>query len=98
MKTENLIPVKDLISHLQIELSFIHTLSDSGLIELIVIEQTPYVPIEQITDLEKMIRLHYDLDINIEGIEVISHLLQRISNLDEELRIYKNKASLFERE
>ena len=43
-----------------------------------------------------MIRLHYELDINIEGIDAISHLLQRVDQLQDELRIMKNRLSRYE--
>jgi hypothetical protein len=43
-------------------------------------------------------RMHYDLDINMEGIDVISHLLKRIHNLQDELRITQNKLRLYENE
>jgi hypothetical protein len=38
-----------------------------------------------------MVHLHYDLDINIEGIEAISHLLDRVDNLQRELITLKNR-------
>jgi len=51
---------------------------------------------EEIQTIEKMIRLHYDLEINLEGIEAISHLLKRVDGLQEELTSLKNRLSLYE--
>jgi hypothetical protein len=37
------------------------------------------------------VRLHYDLDINIEGIETINHLLEKIEEMQREIAHLKNK-------
>jgi len=84
--------------HHKIEMSFIHSLNESGLIQITTVERTQYISREQLSDLEKMIRLHYELDINIEGIESIAHLLQRVENLHEELTVLKNRLKLYENE
>jgi hypothetical protein len=46
--------------------------------------------------LEKMVRLHHDLDINIAGIEAIAHLLERLEYLQDEMRTLKNRLRLYE--
>jgi len=43
-----------------------------------------------------MLRLHYDLNINLEGIDAVTSLLKQISNLQQELLAVKNKLSLYE--
>ena len=48
------------------------------------------------SNLEKFIRLYYELDINLEGIETITHLLQRINSLQDEIIILKNRLRLYE--
>jgi phenylalanine-4-hydroxylase len=91
MKNEDLISVEEFCTHYKVESSFIHSLEAYGLIKITAIEQTHYLIKDQIRDLEKIIRMHYELDINIEGIEAISHLLQRIETLQEELTALKNR-------
>lgn len=91
MKKNNLIPVEQLCSHYNIEISFISSLSQYGLIELTRMEEVTYVHPDQIKDIEKMMRLHFDLDINIEGIDAIYHLLQRVDQLHNELKSVKNQ-------
>ena len=98
MASENLIPVKEFCTIHQIEFSFISSLNEFGLIEVTILEEVPYIHHEQISTLEKMMRLHYDLDINLEGIEAISHLLSRVENMHEELITLKNKLRLYENE
>ncbi|MBK6338750.1 MAG: hypothetical protein IPN93_15995 [Bacteroidetes bacterium] len=43
-----------------------------------------------------MIRIHYELNINLEGIDAIFHLLNRIENLELELLTVKNKLQAFD--
>jgi hypothetical protein len=46
--------------------------------------------------IEKLLRLHIDLSINIEGLDVILQLLEKVENLEEELKEAKNKLKSFE--
>lgn len=98
MENEHLIQIEQFCVHYNIEYSFIKSLTEFGLLEITTIEDTHYLPKEYIGNLEKMIRLHYDLDINIEGIEAISHLLQRVDHLQAELTLLKNRLRQYEQE
>ncbi len=98
METNNLILIEQLCTHHNIEFSFIDTLQEFGLIDIIIIEDNKYLANEKIKDVEKMMRLHFELDINMEGIDAISNLLQQIDNLQQELISTKNKLRLYERD
>lgn len=98
MGTENLIPVDQVCMYHDVEISFVDALHAFGLIELVVVENNRYLSNEQLKDLEKMMRLHYELNINLEGIDAVSNLLQRIAYLEQELLAAKNKLKLFERD
>lgn len=98
METRDLILIEHFCNNHEIEFSFIDSLQEFGLIEVIVHEDNKYLHQEQLKDVEKMMRMHYELDINMEGIDVISHLLKRIHHLQDELRITQNKLRLFEGE
>ena len=80
MQTENLIAVNEFCVNHNIEISFISSLQQTGLIEITTIEETGFIDADQLQQLEKFIRLYYELDINLEGIETINHLLQRINS------------------
>lgn len=95
METNHLILVKEFCIHHKIELSFIDGLHDLGLIEVVSRDDRKYLDQNQLKEVEKLMRLHYDLEINMEGIDVVSHLLKRISNLEHELRQAQNKLRLF---
>ncbi len=98
MENETLIPADQICIHYHIEFSFINALEEYGLIETTRKEETVYLYNNQIKHLEKLIRLHHELDINLEGIDAIQHLLQKVDLLQEELTIVKNRLKLFEDE
>ena len=79
MQTEYLIAVDEFCANHNIEISFISSLQQTGLIEITTIKETGFIDAEQLQQLEKIVRLYYELDINLEGIETITHLLQRIN-------------------
>jgi len=96
MQTEYLIAIDEFCVKHDIEVSFINSLQETGLIEITTIDEAGFIQVEQIRQLEKFICFHYDMDINIEGIETISHLLQRVNELQEEIVALKNKVGLYE--
>lgn len=96
MASEDLILVRHLCVSHDIEISFVETLQDYGLIEITVIEQEPYISREKLSDLEKMIRLHYELDVNMAGIDIISELLHKIDALQKEQKLLRNRLGLYE--
>ena len=96
MEAENLIPIQEIITYHRIEYSFIHSLDELGLIRIVRVNDEVYLETEQMSKLEKMIRFHEELGINVEGIETITQLLKRIDRLNEELITLKNRLSLYE--
>ena len=91
MSTKNLILLNNLCTHYNIEISFFNSLNEFGLVEIISVEEVQYIHLNKITDLEKMIRIHQELNVNIEGIDVVLNLLEKIEELQNELIITKNK-------
>jgi len=96
MQTENLIAADDFCASHQIEFSFIQSLNKFELIEITTVEEKRFIPEGQLQKLEKLVRLHYDLDINLEGIDVITHLLERMKALQDENIALKNKLRVYE--
>ena len=94
MEKEDLIPTEDFCIYHNIEYSFIASLEDSGLIKVTSVEKSTYIPLDELQKLEKFVRLHYDLDINIEGIETISYLLEKIEGMQKEILQLKNLGEL----
>lgn len=96
MKKGNMIPADEFCSCHNIEISFLSSLQDAGLIEITTIKETGYIPENQLNELEKIVRLYYELDINLEGIETINHLLKRINDMHDEITLLKNRLRLYE--
>ncbi|PRZ27817.1 chaperone modulator CbpM [Flavobacterium granuli] len=96
MNTENFIPLSTLSIHYKVELTFFDNLNEIGLIEIQTINQTQYVHQDSIYEIEKIIRLHQELDVNIEGIDVVFNLLQKIDALQTELLLVRNRLQLYE--
>jgi hypothetical protein len=96
MSETNLIPALTLCSHYNIQISFVDSLNQMGLINIEIIEQTQYIHQDQISDLEKIIRLHDELNVNLEGIDVVFNLLKKERALQNELIALKNRLRLYE--
>lgn len=80
----------------EVEQSFIDALSDSGLVILIVESGEKYIDADQLGTLEKLVRLHHDLNINQEGVEAIAHLLGKIEVMQHEILALKNRLYFYE--
>ena len=95
-QTENLINANQFCIYHNVEISFIHSLHQSGLIEIVVVKEIVFIPAEQLEHVEKLARLHYDLDINLEGIETIAYLLEKVTRMQNEMTAVKNKLRVYE--
>ena len=98
MQSEELIPAEEFCIHHHIDISFIYSLKDSGLIELTSREEKIFVPLSELSRLEKMVRLYYEMDINLEGIETISYLLERMNSMQQTILQLSNRLERYESE
>ena len=96
MPTEHLIPTDIFCTYHNIEFSFIRNLEEFGLLEITTVGEISYIPEDQLENAERILRLHSDLEINVEGIDTITHLLQRIKKMEAEITLLKNKLRLYE--
>ncbi|AUC85050.1 MerR family transcriptional regulator [Polaribacter sp. ALD11] len=91
-----LIPTQTICTHYNIEISFVDTLNQMGLIQIEIIEQEQFIHQEQIGNLEKIIRLYNELHVNLEGIDVVLNLLNKEKELKNEVISLKNRLRLYE--
>ena len=96
MQTEYLIAIEEFCTNHGIEISFISSLQQNGLIKITTIKESGFIDSEQLQKLEKIVRFYYEFDINLEGIETIMHLLQRINALQGEIIALRNRLRLYE--
>ena len=98
MQSNYLVAIDEFCTNHKIESSFISSLQQNGLIGITTIRETGFVDRDQLRQLEKIVRLYYELDINLEGIETINYLLDRITSLQDEITLLRNRLSLYEPE
>jgi hypothetical protein len=95
MENENLVLITKFCTHYEVEPSFISSLNELGIISLLEVHEEHYLSVDEITAVEKMARLHYDLGINLEGIHAITSLLKQITTLQDALMVAKRKVETF---
>lgn len=84
MTTPERISLNDFVQLYNIEIQFIDKLTHYGLLTIENEGNISYITYEQIPVVERYMRWHYDMDINMEGIEVIDRLLEEIRELKKE--------------
>lgn len=96
MQTEQLIQVDTFCVWHNVEFSFINMLHEYGLIEITTKEDKAFITESGLKQVEKLIRLHNDLHINLEGVEVITYLLDQLEQQQEEIRQLQNRLRFYE--
>lgn len=95
-RIDDLIAIDEFCVNHNVEISFLNLLQQNGLIEISTIESNYFVDKEQLPQLEKFVRFYYELNINLEGIETINYLLQRIEILQNENIKLKNRLLFYD--
>jgi hypothetical protein len=90
-----LIPANEFCIHHKVEISLIHSLQEYGLIEIISEEGGDYLEEEKLNDLEKVIRLHNELHVNMEDIDVVLHLLEQLEATQKEINTLRNQLKFY---
>lgn len=96
MNLEKWIATDEICTYYKVERTFVNALEESGIVEVKIVEEKHYFHHESLPQVEKMIRLHYDLQINLEGLEAIQTLLEQVKHLQEHNRKLKNRLHLYE--
>ena len=96
MDSEKYIPVLHLCDLYQIEISFFKELNEEGLIEVVSKQDSMYVLEEKLYKVERIIRIHRELNVNIEGIDVVLNLLEKVDTLQNEVYSMQSRLRLYE--
>ena len=96
MPEQNIISISTFCSKYQVPETFIYSLREYELVEVVEKEGEAFIQVEHLQWVEKMMRLHYELDINMEGLDAISNLLQQVWKLQQENQELKDKLNLYE--
>jgi hypothetical protein len=98
MEKQDLVPAKEFCIHYSVEMSFLNSLQEYELLEIYTEKEEPYISTEQLGELEKIIRLHYDLNVNLEGVDVILHLLKNLEAAQSEAARLRNQLKFYSNE
>jgi len=90
-----LIPVEEICAYHHVEINFIQSLEDYGLIHTKVKKKSTFLPMAELTKLEQYLRLAQDLEINLEGIYAVSHLLTQVQDMQDEIQALKNEINYY---
>ncbi len=84
---------EELVKIYNIEITFFDDLVDYGLLNIQIENNIQYLMYEDLPDLEKFANWHYDLEINLPGLEVIHNMLKKLDALNRRNRELMNKLS-----
>lgn len=84
---------EELVKIYNIEITFFDELVDYGLLNIQIEDNIQYLMYEDLPDLEKFANWHYDLEINLPGLEVIHNMLKKLDALNRRNRELMNKLS-----
>ena len=83
--TKQLLKITDICKIYDVENDFINEIVEYELITPVKTGSDLFIEEDELPVLEKIINLHYDLGVNLEGIEIIMNLLERIDEMNEEI-------------
>ncbi len=96
MGATNFIKIREFCITYGITESFVFDLQEYEVIQLILIGDEPHLAEQELPLLEKMIRMHQELEINPQGLQAIYHLLEKVNTLQEEVTVLKRRLNRFE--
>jgi len=96
MKEEQYISVKTFCEHHGVGESFVRSMYEYEILHIDFEQGEGKLHLEDLPLLEKMARLHNELDINPEGIQAIHHLLGQVESLQQEVAALKRRLNTLE--
>lgn len=85
---------EELVKIYNIEITFFDELVDSGLLNIQTENEIRYLMYEDLPNFERFTNWHYDLDINLPGLEVIHEMLKKMEVLKQRNRELMNRLSV----
>lgn len=84
---------EELVKIYNIEITFFDELVSSGLLNIQTENEIRYLMYEDLPNFERFANWHYDLEINLPGLEVIHEMLQKMNDLRQRNRELMTKLS-----
>lgn len=95
MKDTELISIKQFCEIYNTPSSFFDELFNYEIISYELVDDTKHILVEDIDTIEKLMRLHYDLNINMEGLDVALNLINQINELQEQINDLKRQLDFY---
>ncbi|MEQ9221330.1 MAG: chaperone modulator CbpM [Cyclobacteriaceae bacterium] len=96
MNEEKYVTISKLSQYYRVDVSLFSRLDELGLIKIHTVNENQCIHHDMINNLERMLRLHEELGINLEGIDTIFNLLEKIEDLQNKLIEANNKLRFYE--
>jgi len=96
MQREEMIAVDEFCIHHHIEHTFIQNMDESGLIRIETVEHRQFIPFDELAKAEMFAKFHSDLGLNPEALETVSHLLDKMKEMREEILRLNNRLRMYE--
>ncbi|WP_310991819.1 chaperone modulator CbpM [Aequorivita marina] len=96
MAREKYILVSHYCKNSNVEDSFVQSLNEFGLITFEVKKNDYFIDENDINEIERMFRLHHDLGINLEGLDAIKQMLNRMQKMEKEMEMLQKRLRLYE--
>jgi chaperone modulatory protein CbpM len=91
-----LLKITEFCSFYNIQPTFLLSLEDFGVIKLTEVDHDKFIHEDQFGELERYVHLHYDLNINVEGIDALKHLLNKVNILQTTINQLQNQLQFHE--
>ncbi len=95
MEKINIISAENFCARYDVPVSFIEAISDFDFIDTVFENEHLHIRNDQINLIEKLMRFHFDLNVNMEGIDVIMNLLEKINSMESEIRDLKKQLNIY---
>ncbi len=91
MRVKEYIKVTAFCTSHDVDRSLLYSLWEYEIIQIELVNQEPHLIKDELPLLEKMLRLHKELEINPEGLQAIHHLLEKVNGLQNEIGTLRKK-------
>lgn len=96
MEKTNYIQVTQFCHKTQMEYAFLEALITRELITFETEANEYFILVDEVGEIERLYRLHHDLGVNVDGLEVVNEMLLKIKTMEEEIRYLRQKLQVYE--
>jgi len=77
---------EELVKIYNVEITFFDSLEEAGLVSPVTENEIKYLLYDELPAFERFTNWYYDLEVNMPGLEIINHLLEKLEKLQVENR------------